>query len=94
MATLPTEDRQRIWRGLMRYWSSLKEVQAWSKADLQAAVNATDAWIDANQSSYNSALPEPFKSNATLAQKTILFCAVAAMRVSEAWLRAIIGEVD
>lgn len=50
------------------------------KADILAAVNATDSWIDSNQASYNSALPVPFRTTATLIQKTLLFCYVAMRR--------------
>jgi hypothetical protein len=79
----------------MRYWSSLREVLSGvSKSQLQDTVNATDAWIEDNQVSYNTALPNPFKTNATQAQKTILFCCVAAMRVSPAFARMLLGEVD
>jgi hypothetical protein len=51
-----------------------------TKADLLAAVDATDAWIDSNQAAYNTALPAAFKNNATLSQKTLLFCYVAMRR--------------
>ena len=99
MAYLSTEDRQRVWRALMRYWSSVREILgAFDKADLQAAVNATDVWIEDSQTSYNAALPEPFKTEATTLQKTLLFCAVALMRVDPgvaALLRRALGtEVD
>jgi len=94
MAVLSVADRARVHRGLMRWWSNLQEAQPWSKADLLAAVNATDAWIDSNQTSFNNTLPNPFKTNATLAQKTLLFCCVATARVSLAWLRALLGEID
>ena len=95
MAELSTEDRQRVWRGLMRYWSSLRETLAdISKSDLLAAVGATDTWIENNQASYNTALPATFRTNATLAQKTLLFCIVAAMRVSRDFARRLVGEVD
>jgi hypothetical protein len=92
---LSTEDRQRVQRGLMRYWSRIREAtHGFDKADLLAAVAATDAWIEANQTSYNSALPAAFRTGATLAQKTLLFMAVAAARVSLAFLRRVMGEVD
>ncbi len=95
MAVLPDADRQRIWRGMMRWWSRAREpVAGCLKADILAAVNATDAWIEANQASYNSALPTTFRTNATLAQKTLLFCAVALARVSIDMLRRVFGEVD
>ena len=94
MAELSTEDRERIWRGLMRWWSNLREPVALSKADLQAAVNATDTWIDTNQTGYNQALPQAARDNLTQEQKTLLFCAVALARVSLMLLRRIFGEVD
>lgn len=51
-----------------------------TKPDLKAAVDATDDWIEANQASFNSALPQPFRSTATLTQKTFVFCLVAMRR--------------
>ena len=95
MAELATEDRLRIWRGLMRYWSQLREaVSGLTKDDLLAAVNATDTWIDDNQAAFNNALPDAAKTNLTAAQKTLLFMAVAAARVSVAFLRRVFGSVD
>lgn len=79
----------------MRYWSNLRELTGnFTKNDLKAAVDATDSWIDDNQTGYNNALPEPFKSEATQAQKTLLFCAVAAMRVGVDFARKLFGNVD
>lgn len=94
MATLPTEDRQRVWRGLMRYWSVFRIPLSLSKSELQAAVDATDTWIDDNQTSYNTALPQVARDNLTATQKTLLFCAVALARVSIAVLRRVFGEVN
>ncbi|MFI8872467.1 hypothetical protein [Streptomyces sp. NPDC055243] len=53
-----------------------------TKPDLAAAVAATDDWIDANQASFNSALPQPFRGAASLAVKTLLFCYVAMRRAN------------
>lgn len=94
MAELSIEDRIRVWRGLMRYWSNIRSNLALSKADLQAAIDATDTWIEANQAAYNQALPAAARDGLSLVQKTTLFCAVAAMRVSLAFARALFGEVD
>jgi hypothetical protein len=63
---------------LQRYWSNAREAVDASKSLLQTLVNETDAWIDDNQTSYNSALTT---NNLTAVQKTLLFCAVALMRV-------------
>jgi len=95
MAQLSTEDRRRIWRGLMRYWSNLWEVIS-SDPELLVTVNETDAWIDDNQAGYNSALT--YAGSFTTTQKTLIFCAVALMRVDPgvaALLRRALGvEVD
>jgi len=79
----------------MRYWSRLFErVTDISKYELLAAVGAMDDWIEAEQSAINAAFPAAFRENGTLAQKTLLFCAVAAARVSIAFLRRVFGGVD
>jgi len=94
MAELSTEDRQRIWRGLMRYASNRSESIGLTKADLQAAVNATDTWINTNQASFNSALPSAAQNAMTPEHKTLMFVAVAMARISIPFLRKIFGEVD
>jgi hypothetical protein len=53
---------------------------AFTKTDLRAAVDATDDWIDANATSFNSALPAEFRTTATATQKTLLFCYIAMRR--------------
>jgi hypothetical protein len=78
----------------MRYWSNLRETCGLSKSDLQAAVDTTDTWIDANQASFNAALPAAAQSGLTAGQKTLLFCAVALMRINAAMLKRVFGEVD
>lgn len=47
---------------------------------VRASADATNTWIADNQASFNTALPEPFKTTATLEQKTLLFCYVAMKR--------------
>ena len=93
MAVLPDGDREKIWRGLMRFWSQDWELISLNKSDLRAAVDATDGWIEANQASFNQALPQAARDNLTAIQKTLRFCAVALARVSIAFLRRIFGEV-
>jgi hypothetical protein len=50
------------------------------KADLQNAAAAVDNWATANATSFNTALPEPFKSTATAAQKAALLSFVTLKR--------------
>ena len=95
MANLTEADRLRIWRGLMRFWSSLQELVAgFVKADLKAAVDAADAWVDSNAASYNAALPNPFRSAATSSQKSLLLVAVILMRFNLELLERAFREVD
>lgn len=92
---LSAQDRQRVTNGLMRWWSKERELVAGcTSADLANAVNATDDYIDTIQTAYNLALPVVARNNLTVAQKTLLFCAVALARVSISFLRRVLGEVD
>lgn len=81
MAVLSNTVRTQIWRGIMRYWSNARESLGITKADLQA-------------SSFNSALPQPFRGSATTGQKAFLLACVALARGNVALLRQILGEVD
>lgn len=80
MALLDQATRQLIAAAVQRAWSDARESAAFTKTDLQAAADATDAWIDANAASFNAALPVAFRTGATTAQKTLLFCYVAMKR--------------
>ena len=94
MAVLPAADRLRIWRGLSRWWSNLRENCALNKADLQAAVTASDAWVDSNSASFNSALPVAARNNLTTSQKSLLLVAVILMRHNVELLKRIFPEVE
>lgn len=80
MAVLDNTSREQVWAEFMRKCSLSWEPLNLNKAELRAVVNAVDQWIEDNQASFNSALPEPGKSNLTAAQKVRLFMAVAAKR--------------
>jgi hypothetical protein len=69
-----------VWAETMRDWPKAIGWPNVNKAELRAAVDATDTWIEDNQSSYNTALPQPFRNRATVAQKTFVFCYVALRR--------------
>jgi len=95
MAELTTEQRQQVWRGLMRYWSNLWE--SWSgdtpsSGEILTTVNETDTYIDENQVDYNMSLT--YADDFTPVQKTLIFCVVAAMRVSPAFCRQLLGNLD
>jgi hypothetical protein len=78
MAELSTEDRQRIWRALQRYWSQLFEETAFDKAILLTTVEETDAFLDSIRTSYINSLT--YFSDFSGAQVALLFGIVALMR--------------
>lgn len=78
MALLDETGRFRVWAQFMRDLSGTG--LGVTKSELRAAINATDQWIEDNQSSFNTALPQPFRGSATLPQKTFLLCYVAMRR--------------
>lgn len=80
MAVLSNQDRFDIWALFMRFSSNIREAIGINKPELRAAVDATDQWISDNQASFNSALPEPSRSNLTQKQKVRLFLEVAQRR--------------
>lgn len=77
MAVLVDADRVRVWKHLMRNCGALG---ALTKADLRAAINDTDTWIDTNQAAYNTAVSLPARTALTTPQKTMMFCFVAMAR--------------
>jgi len=92
MAELSTADRQRIGRGLRRYWSSVWTVIGANKSEVQTTVNETDAWIDMAQSNYVSSLT--YGGQFTGTQLTLIFCCVAVMRVAPGtsdWIQRLLG---
>lgn len=80
MAALDATNRLRVAYGWMR---DNIETCTFDKTALHAAVNATDQWIEDNQTSFNTALPTAFRNNASLVQKTLLFCYVAMRRANK-----------
>lgn len=80
MAVLSDTDRRQIRHKMTEELSRIWEVIDISKVDLKAAVDATDAWIDANAASFNSALPQPARGALTQKQKVRLFLYVAQKR--------------
>jgi len=94
MAEMSTEDRQRVWRALMRYWSNTWDSYPASKAELLATVNETDTWLENNRASYLSALT--YDAEFTGAQVALLFGITALLRKGDVDLviRALGVEVD
>ena len=82
MAVLPDDERKQIWSAFMSKLGDRQEANGFTmtKQQLRDAVNDIDEWINDNQASFNSALPEPAKSQLTAKHKVELFMWVAKRR--------------
>jgi len=82
MATMTPIQRMLAWLRIMR-WLAADGVDITDsniQEDALAAVNAADDWADQYQTSYNTALPEPFRTWATARQKASLLAWVIQER--------------
>lgn len=77
MTLLPQQDRTRTGAQWMRLNTS---PTAFSKSDLSAAINAIDQWVEDNTISFNSSLPIPFRTSATVSQKANLLAFILMRR--------------
>lgn len=91
---LTQEQKDQLLRGLMRDMSRKAVETSLLKSDIAAAITNTDAWIESNQASFNSALPAAAQSGLNAAQKTYLFCLVALTRNGVDTLKQVVGEID
>lgn len=81
MAAMSTADRTGVGAIFQSDASAVREAfGAFTKADLQAAVAAVDAWCEANTASFNSAIPLPARTALTAAQKSRLLMYVIRRR--------------
>jgi hypothetical protein len=79
VAVLPDGDRASVWAQWMRLNT---EGCGITKADLRAAVNALDDFLETNAATINSAIPQPARGSLTSAQKARLLAYVALRRWS------------
>lgn len=75
VAVLSDADRRAAWAEMMR----LGGVSV-AKADLRAAFDAIDAWVNANAATINAAIPQPARSGLTTPQKALLLALVIRKR--------------
>lgn len=81
MAILLDADRVQCWVDFMRDPANINAgASGLTKAQLRAAVDATDQWIDDNASSFNLALPAAVRSALTSKQKAVLYSIVSLRR--------------
>jgi len=76
MAVLGDSDREDIWRIYMEFSSDIREEIGLTKAEVRAAVNDTDDWIESNKVSFNTSLSSAVQSALTAKQKARLFMEV------------------
>ena len=80
MAVLDEASRIEVWAELMRKYSRDGETIGINKADLRAAVNAVDNYMDNNAAAMNNELPQPAKGTLTPAQKALILSYVVLKR--------------
>jgi hypothetical protein len=81
MAVLTDEEKRKIAkRFVTRAYKELLDIADLDADQIIAAIQPTEDWIELNQGLFNAALPLPFRSTATAAQKTLLFTYVAFNR--------------
>lgn len=81
MAVLTEPERVHAAREWIRHaFEKLGGTASLTTADVKAALDAADNWADANATAYNNALPLPFRTTATTAQKALLLAYVCMKR--------------
>jgi hypothetical protein len=80
MAVLSDPDRAAISALYQSECSSARIPIPLTRAQVRAAIDAVDAWADANAASYNSALPAAARNNLTSKEKASLLVYVLRRR--------------
>lgn len=81
MAVLGETDRSGLWADFMAELSAERNVMSGiTKADLRAAVDALDDFLNTNAGAINSAIPQPARAALTTPQKARLLVAVVRRR--------------
>lgn len=80
MAVLSDAERAAIWANLMETLSRERESVSISKADLRAAVDAIDSFLDTNATAINNAFPTAARNGLTIGQKARLLAYVTLRR--------------
>jgi len=79
--SLTDSKRFQIWAETMSETSSARgSLGTLTKAELRAAVDAIDGWIDANQASFNAAIPQPARAQLTTKQKLKILLKIMKLR--------------
>lgn len=79
MALLSDADRAALHAEFQRTAENILALGV-TKAELRAAVDAADSWIDSNAAAFNTALPQPARGAMSLKQKSLLLSYVVLRR--------------
>lgn len=80
MPVLSAAERKTLSAEYQRDCSSERKSILLSKADLQAAIDAIDAWAEANAAAFNQAIPQPARNSLTAKEKANLLFRVLRKR--------------
>ena len=80
MAVLIDNDRITMMQKFAQDMSGTRTAVSIVKADLRAAVNAIDDWVEANASAFNTTIPRPARGALTTQQKAKLLWYVVQRR--------------
>jgi hypothetical protein len=80
MAVLADTDRAQLWAEFMRDQSAAGAELALSKADLRAAADALDTFLNDNAAAINTAIPLPARTALSTSQKAKLLLFVISKR--------------
>ena len=80
MATLTNEQRRQVWAKYMERGEGGFSI---TKADLRAAVDGLDNYVDANEIAINQSIPQPARGALTNSQKSQLLQFVLEKRYGE-----------
>ena len=80
MAVLGDNDRVTMVQKFAQDMSGTRTAVSIVKADMRAAVNAIDDWVQANASAFNTAIPQPARGALSTQQKAKLLWYVVQRR--------------
>jgi hypothetical protein len=81
MAILSNNDRAAVWADFMRDTANISNgAGGLTKAQLRAAVDAVDQWVDDNATAFNTAIPSAARTALTSRQKAALLLYVVRRR--------------
>lgn len=80
MAVLSDEVRRETWAEFMSELSTERQTLALTKAELRAALDALDDFLNTNATAINNAIPQPARGALTVSQKARLLMFVIRRR--------------